>query len=381
MIKENRYYSLQHTNDPGSTEDTLKTIDNTISNLVMGENDKQDKADAALLQNFLNDILAYLLKKGNKSDLLGDKIYKEFILGIVRELRKVNKTASRYLFTNTSGTSGKAFESDFAELIDKTFAVAEKKKYIKNKTIVIGANGANVGSMQTNIAGVLDEDIKDLVKDSYEEVGRYIKDNIKTTEESEKSTYTSVDGKIDATGLGYKFDITIENSEIPKILTLFQQSGFTLKDYRRNSVEIASSGANFYRTFYTLASKAGITEDIDGKFWRMINCIQYHKDNDVLTYITRLRLMYELTGIGQNYSLMSGVNNAFRDILTGVQGARFIIRFDGAQCYVQPTSIILKEYLKGKDKEGWRTARNKLNIDRILYGSMNVTVSGTFKSE
>lgn len=342
---------IAHSTGNGSTENTLATIYNELHRkLIENQNIANDQSDALILENYLNNVI------GQSKDL--NTI---FTLDDGAEIRATVLALQQIIpeMQLPSIVTGKDLEDAYAQIVESTFANAQSAHYIKN----LETTSVNTGAERVDLLAGLEDGIKKQVKEAYIAIGNYIKQNIK--HESGSSRYQTVQGKIDASGLGFSYDITTkgEKTNISKLLQLLQSS-VSLKSYQQANVKVGDKGANFYRTFYSIATAANIPNlDINASFWRMLNCVKYHDSQEVKRYIRRIRLMYELAGIGQHYTKNTVLNE---------QTMRFIIRYDG-RFHVKPISELLSTMLI-EDDTPYLSNEAINDIDTLLYGSIHVTV-------
>lgn len=350
-----------HSTEPGSTEATLKEMYNSIRQQLIQQQQANgdDKTDAQILQNFLNAQLAAEKDKDNALETTS----------LFNELSPVEQQLIQQMrglgiqFSSQSKLTGKELEQQFSKFIENTLQAGQDKGYIN----ITSTGTSNVGTAQVDLLAGIEKDLQDKIIESYQKVGNHIRTKV-LKKDTETSQYHTVDGKIDSSGFGYTYNIKVRkketNNQIKKILSLLLSS-ISLKSYKDRNVELGGRGANFYRTYFSLAqglANPPTPETININFWRMINCLESHKNATVQQYVRRLRLIYELTGFGQKYADPTMVKMA---------SMRFIIRFDGQSFTVKPVSQVLEDMLKD-DSKYMRNISDNLNT--LLYGSISASI-------
>lgn len=352
-----------HTTGPNSTEAALKNIYENVYRQLTGDKESnkiaQDQQDALILENYLNAIV-----RQNTNDTI---LALDNNTTIINAIQKIMPTIQM-----PKVVTGAELENIYANIIESTFTNAESEKYIK----ISQTANTHTGTERVDLLAGLENDIKEKVRMSYIKIGEYVNQNIKNKTQS-SSTYQTVQGKIDASGLGFQYQIIQKNENISKILELLQSS-VSLKAYKTRNVKVGDQGANFFRAFYSVAAAANMqATTINSVFWKMLNCIRFHHSPTVVSYIRKIRLIYELTGIGQKYI---GKENEDIDYLNN-STMRFIIRYDGL-FHVQPVSVLLfnmigaddTRYMQRINQIGSNQPMDTKAIESLLYGSIHVTI-------
>lgn len=375
---------IGHSLDEFSTERRLQRIHDKMKEKLMSNKKEtmlgegktiQEQKDAKFLEISLNEIINIMKNSSYTSKNIASDAYRLFLSKIAQRL-SASSQVGRVLFqqySTVSSEKGEEFEQDFSQLIMSVFETAKNENFFTSDNI--GQNIIQVGKQTANIKGFinLSNTAQQIVRQSYAKVSEYIRDNIKNGDSKEIGIYQAVSGKIDVTGLHFQVDLaTGLDKDITRLIKLLNQATFTLKNYNSSDVELGSIGANFYRTFYTAAKLAG-EKNIDEGFWRMINCLRYHNsDNEeVRGNIARIRFMYELTGIGQDYR-KANITDPFLEKITNQNGARFLVKYDGGTVIVKSTTELLYKRLKQSTAQ---LLSRKKDINDLLYGGITVHVA------
>ena len=349
---------MGHNSSPGpTTEESLQSIYNNLKNQISGENSirlNNKKQEAQQLQEFL-------------TKLIDIKEQNNIFINAIRQA--LGKNANEIFTAGRGQAGGFQFENELQQVIENTFTAAVSEKYISKLT----NNGiGNLGAKQTDID--IEGMVKQQIKDSYEIVGNYIKDNlIKPKEKLEKteSVYGTVDGKIDNSGLGYSYNIEAGiTPEAENLLKILSKATFTTKNYAEARIKIGAKNANAYRSFMSAMSAANV-QTPDTVFWRMVNCLNKHNNENVKKLAYGIRFIYELTGIGQHYidpDISSLIEN------NNIKGAEFLI-FRNNQTndiMVKSTAQIIEDMLNDNVMAG---KLNYLNTaDDVLYSQIKIRI-------
>lgn len=346
---------MGHNSLPGpTTVQSLQNIYNKIKNDISNINQltlqsslDYKKTEALQLEKFLKQLTSNEINNGYPSEF-------------INEIREALGKNANQIFT---AKTGKQFEVEVQSVIDSTFQAAQNSSYVTNLSNGIG----NLGEEYVDITSV-DNLGREIIKESYERTGAWIKQHFYKNAPSETSIYTSVQGKIDNSGLGYTYTVQpIIPPSVKYLLRLLSQATFTTKNYSDSRVKLGGYGANFYRAFMSTANYAKI-QFPDTVYWRMINCLTKHNSDDVKKLVYRIRLIYELTGIGQHY-----INDSINELLVNSTGAKYLIYRNNktGDLRVISTAELLNHYLSDEfiDKK-----IAQYDYQTLIYGQIKADI-------
>lgn len=367
------YANYYYLNVSAELERMSKNILNKIKGQHMkgGENSLgANKNNAIELQRFFQALKEMGNDKNGQlsSGLLG-KAEQDVISSVLHSYRLYNGAgikggAKQRIFNTRSGKGaiqGGAFEKELASVISAVRLQAEghgDEKGLKTQfrqeasSMQWGTEHVGFKNIVKNIAkGTISEingNMSQVICGANSKLGKYVTD--------------SVEGKIDVSGLALKWTISASaNSYLQKIAALLSQASFTAKSYsslvfdktskkqhksQRTSLKLGKTDTR--RVFYTVLMAQGTPVKVAESIYQHINRTHNNKERE---NAQRLRMLYELTGYGQNY-----INNMINDQLKNQLGgayANYIIFNDPAtnNIYVKTTAEIWQEMEKNYLKQ------------------------------
>lgn len=248
------------------------------------------------------------------------------------------------LFSTLSGSGEQILEEQLTAVmaailqtaVDKA---AKKNKKYKNYTINFGdifsgrgsfANPANVEVLQTMF--------EDLYQDIRQELSVAAQKKIEPIIQKETARFgnmitSKLEGKIDVGTQSYNqlismLLVSLEGTDLGKMVALLQDATFSAKEYQRNSPELGST--NMAKIYTAVLQELGY--DIETTLYsylRVLICLGNHSQHSktaINRAIYEMRNIYELSGFGQQYN---------KKDISGE--AKFLILNNGGQIFV--TSI------------------------------------------
>lgn len=317
-----------------------------------------NKSNADMLQKFFQ----ALKEMGNNdsgqlSSNLAAAVDQQVISKVLSSYRSYNGAglkggAKKRIFNTRSSTGavqGAAFEKELASVISAVRLQVEGRTGEGLRAqFRQEASSMQLGTEQTNFKNIIHGSAKNVIKGINNNMPQVICAN-----GSKLSEYVtkSVSGKIDVSGLALKWTISASaNSYLQKIALLLSQASFTAKSYsslvfdkttgkqHKSSKDTLSLGnTNTRRVFYTVLMAQGIPVKVAESIYQHIN--RTHNDEERKN-AQRLRILYELTGYGQNY-INNMINNQLKRQLGGAY-ANYIIFNDPAtnNIYVKTTAEV-----------------------------------------
>lgn len=341
-----------------STEEYLSQIHASLLNQIKKRKISTEDAQALKIQTFLRQI-KYLQKYGQFKDgsidfsnsgnfpfsTMWSKMEQQALMNALYQAHpQLFEYGLFYQKSDISYELGQYLESGLTQVLNtfesavtqRSYQDVKKTEYSKRK---IGGQHVQIPDLIGVADSIMKEEFNSLYIQTQKELKKYRGD------QSNVATFMpSVEGKIDISG--YTATLTISNQAIlspytKSILNALKNATFTAKNYI-STKELKFGQTNPFRVFMTVAP--GGSESI-GRFQRMINCFEehgnsIHPNGPQLFY--RIRAIYELTGIGMQYT-----NNEFTNKIFG-NGAKFLVWNNpiGDQIYVIPTQKIVDELIE-----------------------------------
>ncbi len=348
---------------------TLEQMSKNILNKIKGQymkggNDSfgANENNAQILQEFFQ-----MIKKAGNSNsktTIEDAAKESVINSVLNSYRSYNGVgprggAKKRVFNTRSKKTteqGEAFEKELAAIIAAVRLEAEGSGGNGGKGVKAQFRQA-VSSMQLGRESVGFENIvKDTAKGVIIEINEKMSNVICDTESKlGKYVISSVQGKIDVSGLGVEWKINAEpSSYLQQIANLLSQASFTAKSYSslmwngksqikssRTSLKLGNTEQR--RVFYTVLMAQGIPVKVAESIYQHTR--KTH-NNEEKKNAQRLRILYELTGYGQKY-INNMIDSQLKMQLGGTY-ANYIIFNDPAtdNIYVKTTAQIWEEMMK-----------------------------------
>lgn len=201
---------------------------------------------------------------------------------------------------------------------------AFKKLITSSRNDKLAYNFSHVGNERFDITDILMdiayEDLKGAYQTTAQELNKY-KSKGKT---NIGATYIStVQGKIDSAGLTADLEITTNSAIEADIAECLRNATFTDKNVV-TSRAIMLGQTNPFRVFLSIPA---FNRNVQ-RWRRMLNCFEHHdtnihKDKNGPAYFYRIRIIYELTGYGGQYS--ADAQDIFGSVLGDMPFAKYLI--------------------------------------------------------
>lgn len=331
-----------------------------ILSLLKVKNSQKDVALAAELQSFLFDIKNY----EQSSD--------EMIASLVKQIFGTNDISNKIknIFRNKEGDHGVIFEQRLVEFLNRLFNDPDNIGGAFSRTGEIhGTAGVkfrsdDVATMAgSSFTRIVSQDVCTEAKNIYNKtVNNTMKKFNKDTNIIEARYLKGVDIKPDMMGNNQNL-ATIEilrGTKIGKALEILQSRTFSLKNYRKNTVHLGKTGFDRVLTSTLSFINPRVTGQDIVKIY-LANQNTKHKDQWEKIE-NKMRLAYELTGIGQRI-----ISDEDGDITLGdLISVDFLIvnRHNSNKIAVKSTKAILNDWFNdvNSSKVSFRKGETSINI-------------------
>ena len=360
--------------DDVSTPDFLSARLIEITKSIKADQDVSIyKKNALLIENFLNKIIGNQIQvdENNPIEDLTQDLYDNALNNLGIDINYWTKRKNK--------AYGIKFEKFFHELLRDIFNHSQND--------LVGATWDNkkghitsIGAKTTNpLQNITDEIIDDTTKNTMELAYKRIAEELdKQTKKSEIKNHTlnKVQGKIDTVSHHINFQISIDDPVLQKILPLLANATFSDKAYE-NAGDVKIGQTNSFRVFLAISGDMSAKDKIK-RWYRMLNCMEYHSEENAAQKFYELRYIYELTGYGLQYT-KQWVNK----MLGNDAGADYLIYFHKGRIKVLSTAAIINEFLA--DSTAIATAGRTLTDGTItkeyaLYAKLKLRMTnGRFK--
>lgn len=329
---------INYKRDNIPTRDYLTKVLNDMKNKMTLENNLEiERQNAKKLENFFN-TLAYM--NTNSENFVESACVDE---NIKKPLASLN-LSSIWSLVNKRGDkqiTGVAFEKYLKGLINKVMERSKEEGWIGkwNRNYVIKTGSERVDMYKNIVEDLSDDIVRDLIKDTYQRENERIKNYV--DEAKQKGFNPTVEGKIDVAikNVDFKIDTGKMPPALKEIFELLKGATFSAKAYATTH-DVQLGQTNSFRVF--LAVTQGDTYNRVYHWYRMLSCMDAHKDHEAAFLFYQIRYIYELTGYGQQY-----IKNKINEMIDNPTGAKYLIYYHpGSGIKVMSTKVLLNNFLK-----------------------------------
>lgn len=317
-------------------------------------------AEAKELQTFLYNVKNFFNQPGADDDLMGTLTRSELHTVLKGVLDVSGKRVTNNLF-RTRGKNAK----EQGDILEKDLAAVVDSVLNFGNTAGLGSKhsaGLITGGVQTNIGGIKETDLKQLVPQIKQTIVEHVGGKLGEATRKGKVNYVDqfvtkeVNMKIDVAGGLVEANIAANASPaLLRIAELLKHAYFTAKNYASTSWDdeakayVEAKVKNFNLHLGSTATKRVMLDLLMTKYpYDVAISIYYYSLNtqrkDVTEALAQLRLIYELTGRGQ-----TATDGIVQSILEadgiGVKGANYLVYNDPGSdnIYVRSTADLIVE--------------------------------------
>lgn len=380
-------------NDRGDTQTSSVERINTRYNSIIHNNivdaGNNDDRNAKIIEKYLRVIKVLQVQMSetkNKTDVisaLDDEMMRSFMMALYDKHRPLFTSRKLYGKYNSSYSQGDALEQSLASFIKTIEATMLNKSYTSKKLENQIHKTGSVAGLPAFIEELTDNAVIEVVNNAYNAFGDLQKEYEGKKEIRSAATLGAVSQKVDVVGItgnGEKKQTiqlqgTVTNNIPSELWKALQDATFTAKNYSKYAADIHFGATNIVRVYLSV-----MCPDIE-HFYRMVQCFTSHSlshNEDSKTKFYRMRIIYELTGLGtkvantQAYGYINDIiQNSYAKylILNNPDEPNFkeqVNYKDVAQSlYVIPTTKIIKDLIV-------KTSPSSHSVEDILFSPITI---------
>lgn len=320
------------------------------------------------LQNFFQDLKQYAttgsISNGSLDSLSMSLIYDQIQGAIAGDPTMENFTRGLFRKEYDREHGIEPFERELSHTIKAVLDTASLET-LNLDDIFVGQQTANIGNINTD---KLSEKVLQHLTDLSQ---KKVEQGLRKTAHDYVNIVAKA-GKIDAKGSSITINTNV-SPQLQRIASLLSEATFSAKNYKDTYIQghfkmefqrnVDLGKTNPYKAYYGILSSLGydsktISKTFSQAYWYWAKDRKYK--NDVANYITQIRQVYELTGIGLIYNNTNNFGAVKYIIYNAPNGG----------IYVKSTGEIISEFLNGQQAQQLRNPfTSGISISKRSLGS------------